>query len=872
MFSRMSLSMKFLMLLLPPLVLTFVLGAAGTAYMGYHNEQKMLREQHQVIVGMFSRSLVRPLWDCDLQTAKDISDILRYMPGVLQLRLTDDCSGSEVRWRAGDGLDKLDDAELYDRVIVYTDEYDRGFEVGRLQVWFESPTMTSFVRRQFWQYASLLVLVLSAMLLSAVLANMGLVTAPLARFKTAMQRQAKGEPVEAGLFENRKDELGEVMQTQAQLMEDMSRRDVLKETLAHCARLLLRSSGADEAVLDQILTELREAVDVDRIYIFKNTHNADGELCMSQTHEQCAPGVPSELDNPVLQELPYSSGYSRWGQLFAAGDFVAGGVDMLPPEEQSLLQDQGIKSCTAHPIWVGESWYGFIGLDDIRTSRTWSENEIVFLQTAADIIGSFLQRLETEKRLQQEREQFLNLLDGIPEVIYVADKDTHELLFANKTLLEQFGQDARGKKCHEVLQGRHTPCEFCTNGIIFSQRVPHFWQFQNPINQKYYYVIDQTITWSDGHDVRFELAIDITRLKETEEALKKSEEMYRLITENISDVIWVLNIAQDRFTYVSPSVERLRGYTAEEVMQQHWTEALTPESRSLVLESLDPRLREFEKNPDEFNVLISQQQQPCKDGSLVWVESSTRMRYTPEGEVEVLGVTRNIEERKKHEHLKEDVERILRHDLKAPLNAVICLPQLIEEEGNLTSDQKVLLAHINQQGHQMLQMINFSLDLYKLETGSYVYEPKSLCLLSILREILFNLQARQQGGGVEVQMLEQGRAVQRERSLFIPGERMLLYSLFSNLLLNAIEAAPAGSRVTVDIAMNQDCSVAIHNQGVVPEEIRHRFFEKYVTRGKTGGTGLGTYSAKLMAEIMGGSIEMQSGPEFGTVVTVHLPC
>ena len=66
-------------------------------------------------------------------------------------------------------------------------------------------------------------------------------------------------------------------------------------------------------------------------------------------------------------------------------------------------------------------------------------------------------------------------------------------------------------------------------------------------------------------------------------------------------------------------------------------------------------------------------------------------------------------------------------------------------------------------------------------------------------------------------------------------------------------------------------SLEVRNQGQVPEDVRDRFFEKYATSGKRGGTGLGTYSARLIAEVHGGAIAMATSAEGGIVVRVTLP-
>ena len=88
------------------------------------------------------------------------------------------------------------------------------------------------------------------------------------------------------------------------------------------------------------------------------------------------------------------------------------------------------------------------------------------------------------------------------------------------------------------------------------------------------------------------------------------------------------------------------------------------------------------------------------------------------------------------------------------------------------------------------------------------------------------------------------------------GEEILCHSILSNLVKNALEASPPGKAISIHFDRNSWYSVRICNTGEVSPEFRDRFFEKYATSGKKGGTGLGTYSARLMIKTMGGDLEL----------------
>jgi PAS domain S-box-containing protein len=156
---------------------------------------------------------------------------------------------------------------------------------------------------------------------------------------------------------------------------------------------------------------------------------------------------------------------------------------------------------------------------------------------------------------------------------------------------------------------------------------------------------------------------DITERKQTEQALKESENKYRFLTENISDVIWILNVPLGKFTYISPSVFHLSGFTDAEAILQGINESLTPESTQKFIRDILIRLSEFQAGIQK--TYVDQLQQIRKDGGIKWIETVTKFQYSKDGTIEVHGVSRDITERKQAEeairHSQDFLNNIIEH-------------------------------------------------------------------------------------------------------------------------------------------------------------------------------------------------------------------
>jgi signal transduction histidine kinase len=194
-------------------------------------------------------------------------------------------------------------------------------------------------------------------------------------------------------------------------------------------------------------------------------------------------------------------------------------------------------------------------------------------------------------------------------------------------------------------------------------------------------------------------------------------------------------------------------------------------------------------------------------------------------------------------------------------------------EPNLTEDQRELLGVLQKSGYIMLDMINLSTDLYRMERGAYDLKSTPVDLAALVQRTLLDQRVPIRDMQLQAGITVRGEPAEQAGPFCAPGEKLLCYSMLANLVRNAVEASPAGGRVDIFLEEEGDMRlVRIRNAGVVPVEARDRFFEKYVTAGKRRGAGLGTYSARLIAETLGGSIEMRTDDEENwTAVTVRLP-
>jgi PAS domain S-box-containing protein len=528
----------------------------------------------------------------------------------------------------------------------------------------------------------------------------------------------------------------------------------------------------------------------------------------------------------------------------------------------------GLKSCAGYGIFsrTGEP----IGVMALFSRRAMSSSEADMVQSVANTASEVVQGGRAEQRLR-EREALLKKTQAIGRIgSWELDLVANELIWSDE-VYRLLGLDPEEfEATYEAFLDSVHPEDRAAVHAAYSGSV------KSGLDT---YEIEHRVVRRDNGEVRFVhekcehvrdasgritrsigCVQDITERKESERQLQ----MLRRSVEH-SPLSIVVTDLEGKIEYVNSGFCLITGYSREEVLG---------ENPGILKSGLHDKAfyKDLWETIKAGNTWRSEICNRKKNGSVFWEQAFISPVRNNEGEVtNFIAVKEDISDKKDLERLKEDVDRIMRHDLKTPLNSIVSLPQLLAMDENLTEEQLKIVKIIEESGNKMLHMIDLSLDMFKMEIGAYEYISQPVDALRIVERIIEQNRNRLSAKVLTPRIRVKGSERVGEEFI-VPSEERLLDSLLSNLFVNALEASPKAEDVIVEFTSSDGLVIAIRNTGAVPEDIRETFFEKYRTYGKTFGTGLGTYSAKLMADTMGYELAMNTSDEENTTcVCVRIP-
>lgn len=558
---------------------------------------------------------------------------------------------------------------------------------------------------------------------------------------------------------------------------------------------------------------------------------------------------------------------------------VRGAVRQYQPLEYRMRRADG------EWLWVHAEGIGVCGADG-RTLR--------FVCSFIDISDSKRHEIEMSDRIK-----FINdLFDSVPLGLALRDPDGR-YLFVNRTWERYIGLQ-RESVIGTSLADVDDPAARATLALDRDALALAPGATSPPLDYDYngrrYMQTRTVMVDSQGQRIGVLAAsLDITEKYATEQALAVERERLRLLVRSTKAGFGDWDAVRNEVTYsgrfkqmlgFSPNTDSSRWPSIFEMMHPDDREAAREQFRAMIRRKPTPGEQE-PGAPMSYRLRR-------RDGSYIWIHAEGIAQVDTEGRTrrfitsyldvtafreneaalrasrdQVAAQAAQLEAQnetlKENVRLREEVDRISRHDIKTPLNSIVAVPRLLREERKLGPEADELLGIVERAGYRILSMVNLSLDLFKMEQGSYVFRPDAVDLSDLLAKVATDV-------GMHAESKQVRLKVDAADAPYAWAEELLCYSMLANLLKNAVEASPEGAVVTVRARAGESGRVdlRIHNRGVVPEEIRGSFFQKYATLGKASGTGLGTYSARVMAQVQDGVIEMETSQEEGTTLTVRL--
>ncbi len=486
--------------------------------------------------------------------------------------------------------------------------------------------------------------------------------------------------------------------------------------------------------------------------------------------------------------------------------------------------------------------------------------------------------------------QFLDsVIENLPGMIFIKDAKYLRFVRVNRACEEVIGfsrEELVGKTAHDIFPKEEADFlvakdrEVLATGQLVD--VPEESLHTKNNGVRVLHVRKIPLVDANGNP-QFLLGIseDITELKRAQEALRQSEERFRLLVSGVKDYAIFLLDPEGRVASWNEGVRRLKGYTAEDIIGQPISLFYTAPDLAdgKPAEALRVAAAEGRFKGEGLRVR--------KDGSQFWANVVLTAMHGPTGEL--LGftkITRDITARKLTDEAliraKEEAERsnqfkdqflsTMSHELRTPLNAVIGFSDLLTDEsyGALNDRQKRYVRHIQGGGKHLLRLINDILDLSKIEAGRLQLAIENVPVRTAFADVLDTMSSL---ADKKTQTLAETAPPQ----VAVRADSTRFKQILLNLLGNAIKFTPEGGRIELGARIEGDfLRVEVRDSGPgIPAEEQQRIFDAFYQLGQndkaTEGTGLGLAITRSLVELHGGQLGLESQPGEGSCFFFTLP-
>jgi PAS domain S-box-containing protein len=495
-------------------------------------------------------------------------------------------------------------------------------------------------------------------------------------------------------------------------------------------------------------------------------------------------------------------------------------------------------------------------------------------------------RLHLEESLQRSLQERNTILDNaMVAIIFLNAKGT--LQWANQATYKIFGVPP-GQGMGESIEAFYPSHEdyVAVNRAVIeaTSRGQSFederWMRRGDGELIWVYTSGRTVSPTDASQGTVWAVMDITKRRQLEENLRRTEEQYRLVVDNVSEGMVV--VQDGRFIFANPALLRLMGYNAGDILGQEFLPLVYIDDREFFVANHARRTRgeAFESKYD-FRALH-------KTGQLIWVHIATVVVQW-DGQPALLSFISDITQRKQaEEDIRASLEKqrelnsmksrfvsVTSHEFRTPLSTILSSAELLKYYSDKMPQEErtSMLVSIETAVARMKRMIDDILLIGKSEADKLEFDPQPLPLRAFLEALVDESRASMDPEaaaklGIDFRMTGDANDAKFDEKL--------LRQIFSNLLSNAIKYSPNGGRVFFGVACRAD-EVEFHvaDQGIgMPEEDVARLFETFYRASNVGtisGTGLGLSIVRRAVKLHGGTIKVDSVLGTGTRFIVNLP-
>ncbi|HJT89918.1 MAG TPA: PAS domain S-box protein, partial [Bryobacteraceae bacterium] len=494
------------------------------------------------------------------------------------------------------------------------------------------------------------------------------------------------------------------------------------------------------------------------------------------------------------------------------------------------------------------------------------------------IARNITERRKAQDALRESEERFRIMADHCPTLIWVSDAQGGSQ-FVNRAYLDFF------QTTYEKLEARNW------QPFVHPEDAPQYvGSFMRAVRERARYQAEARVRRGDGAwrwiasyaEPRFSasgdflghvgLSMDITDRKQAEDALRRSEEKFRQLAENIREVFWMRNTEPNEILYVSPGFEHVWGRSPEELYRNPlaWAMAIEPEDRDSVL-SLFERQTRGEPTLAEYRIRTPR-------GEVKWIRDRAFPVRDAEGRViRVAGLAEDITLYKEAEaalrDAKEKAEAANRakseflanmsHEIRTPMNGVIGMAGLLLDT-ELSEEQREYAEIVRSSAESLLAVINDILDFSKVEAGKLEMEVVDFDIRRTVEDAIQLLGAEAERKGLTLES-ETGAGIPWR----VRGDPGRLRQVLLNLVGNAVKfTAQGGVKVRARLDREEERSVmvriSVEDTGIgIPADRQADIFSPFTqvdgsTTRRFGGTGLGLAIARQLVGLMGGEIGVRS--------------